>query len=101
MTNLASFLLPALVLLPVLGGLICWFAGSAGEKNRSAALLGLRAAVSWLVPTVDLLLVILLLFIGLDGETSFTFAKVCGLGFALNEVGCRIAADQGAGQGPH
>ncbi len=89
MTNFASFLLPVLVLLPVLGGLICWFAGSAGEKNRSAALLGLRAAVSWLVPTVDLLLVILLLFIGLDGETSFTFAKVCGLGFALSLDGLR------------
>lgn len=89
MTNFASSLLPALVLLPVLGGLVCWFAGSAGEKDHRSDLLGLRAAVSWLVPTIELLLVILLLFIGLDGETEFCFARVCGLGFALSLDGLR------------
>ena len=79
MTSFASVLLPTLVLLPVLGGLVCWFAGESGRLN-------LRAFTSWLVPTVELLLVIILLMQGIEGETRFAFPGVCGLGlgFALD-----------------
>ena len=66
--SMASFLLPVLVLLPVLGGLVCWFSGTAGEKRGDARLLRLRDGTGWLVPTAILLLVVFLLINGFEDE---------------------------------
>ena len=85
----ASALLPVLVLLPVLGGLVCWFAGTEGEKRESAQLLRLRAVTSWLVPTLELLLVFLLLCLGFAGEIRFVFPGLCGLGLGFSLDGLR------------
>ena len=76
--TLSSLLLPVLVLLPVLGGLICWFAGK-----------GLRALTSWVVPTVELLLVILLAILGFGAPIRFAFPGVCGLGLGFTLDGLR------------
>ena len=102
MTEFASFLLPVLVLLPVLGGLICWFAGTAAERGANGNHYSFsdgshaghpgaatRALVSWLVPTVELLLVVLLLLIGFRDEISFSFPAVCGLGLGFRADGLR------------
>ena len=77
--SFASFLLPAMVLLPLLGGLVCWFAGTANRPK-------LRAYTSWLVPTAVLLMVLVLLLNGFEKEICFTFPRLCGfgLGFALD-----------------
>ena len=85
----ASFLLPVLVLLPVLGGLICWFSGTTGEKRGDARLLKLRTCTSWLVPTLVLLLVLVLLLIGFDEKICFAFPGVCGLGLGFSLDGLR------------
>ena len=76
--TLSSILLPVLVLLPVLGGLICWFAGKA-----------LRALTSWIVPTAELLLVILLAIPGFAAPIRFDFPGVCGLGLGFTLDGLR------------
>ena len=76
--TLSSILLPVLVLLPVLGGLICWFAGKA-----------LRALTSWIVPTAELLLVILLAIPGFAAPIRFDFLGVCGLGLGFTLDGLR------------
>ena len=88
-TSFASSLLPVLVLLPVLGGLLCWFTGVAGEEKKRSGLLGLRALVSWLVPTAELLLVIWLLLLGPNGDIHYAFPRICGLGFSLRLDGLR------------
>ena len=88
MTSFANICLPILVLLPVLGGLICWFAGEIGE-DHSPSLVKVRGLVSWLVPTIDLILVIFLLINGFGSEISFTFANVCGLGLGFKLDGLR------------
>ena len=87
--NFASCLLPVLVLLPILGGLVCWFSGTAGDRRSDARLLRLRAYTSWLVPTVILLLVLILLLIGFDEEIRFAFPRVCGLGLGFTLDGLR------------
>ena len=106
-----STLLPVLVLLPVLGGLACWFTGTAGDRqkarlagerpetgdaghtgSRTPGLLKLRAAVSWLVPTAELLLVILLMTDAraASGNIRFAFPEVCGLGLGFTVDGLRL-----------
>ena len=87
--TISSILLPVLVLLPVIGGLVCWFAGTAGERADDAGLLRIRAAVSWLIPTGELLLVIFLLFQIPQGPIGFTFPAVCGLGLGFSLDGLR------------
>ncbi len=87
--TISSILLPALVLLPILGGLVCWFSGTSGEKTGNVSLLQLRAVTSWVVPTVDLLLVIILLLIGFGQEIRFDFPGVCGLGMGFTLDGLR------------
>ena len=87
-----AILLPVLVLLPVLGGLLCWFTGTAGDRQGSAGLKKLRAAVSWLVPTAELLLVILLMTDAraASGNIRFAFPEVCGLGLGFTVDGLRL-----------
>ena len=87
--TVSSIILPVLVLLPVLGGLVCWFAGTAGDRRADPRLLRLRALVSWLVPTVILLLVLLLLLLGFEDEIRFAFPRVCGLGLGFTLDGLR------------
>ena len=87
--SMASFLLPVLVLLPVLGGLVCWFSGTAGEKRGDARLLQLRDGTGWLVPTAILLLVVFLLINGFEDEIRFAFPGVCGLGLGFTLDGLR------------
>ena len=87
--TISSILLPVLVLFPVIGGLVCWFAGTAGERADDAGLLRIRSAVSWLIPTVELLLVIFLLFQIPQGLIGFTFPAVCGLGLGFSLDGLR------------
>lgn len=93
MTNTASVLLPVLVLLPVAGGLVCWFSGTAAERrpeaDGAASLLRIRAAVSWLVPTVNLLLVLFLLRFCSEGDLRFSFPGVMGLGLGFTLDGLR------------
>ncbi len=88
-TSLASSLLPALVLLPVLGGLLCWLFGAPGDKHRDRGLLALRTVISWLTPTLTLLLVLWLLLLGPTGDIAYSFPRVCGLGFSLRLDGLR------------
>ena len=85
MNTALSVLLPALVLLPVLGGLACWFTGARGDRICDETLLRVRAIVSWSVPTAELLMVLLLLPKA-GSELAFAFPRVCGLGmgFALD-----------------
>ena len=89
MTNLPSILLPILVLLPVLGGLLCWVFGTRGEKKRRYDWIRFRGLVSWFVPTVELLLVILLLMLGFDRPIRFDFPETCGLGLGFTLDGLR------------
>ncbi len=89
MINISSFLLPVLVLLPVVGGLVCWFSGSIGEKENRESMLCVRAVTSWLIPSVELLLVIALLLIGFDQEIRYDFPGVCGLGIGFTLDGLR------------
>lgn len=76
--NLSSIFLPVLVLLPVLGGLVCWFA-----PKR------IRAITSWVIPTIELLLVVLLAALGFKGPVRFDFPGVCGLGLGFTLDGLR------------
>ena len=87
--TVSSILLPVLVLLPVFGGLICWFAGTAGDRTGSVLLLRVRAAASWLIPTAELLLVIFLLLRIRYGPIGFVFPEVCGLGLGFSLDGLR------------
>ena len=87
--TVSSILLPVLVLLPVFGGLICWFAGTAGDRTGSVLLLRVRASASWLIPTAELLLVIFLLLRIRYGPIGFVFPKVCGLGLGFSLDGLR------------
>ncbi|MER2235363.1 MAG: complex I subunit 5 family protein, partial [Candidatus Limivicinus sp.] len=80
--SFASFLLPAMVLLPLLGGLVCWFAGTANRPK-------LRAYTSWLVPTAVLLMVLVLLLNGFEKEICFTFPRLCGFGLGFTLDGLR------------
>ena len=87
--TVSSILLPVLVLLPVFGGLICWFAGTAGDRTGSVLLLRVRASASWLIPTAELLLVIFLLLRIRYGPIGFVFPEVCGLGLGFSLDGLR------------
>ena len=87
--TIASFLLPVRVLLPVLGGLVCWFSGTEGEKQGETQLLHVRALTSWLVPTIELLAVLGLVLTGFRQEIRFDFSGVCGLGLGFTLDGLR------------
>ena len=91
-----SFLLPLMVLLPVLGGLLCWFFGKFGDENegrsdpqRRKGFLRVRAAVSWIIPAAVLGIVICLAGTAVSAGLQFSFPKVCGLGLGFTMDGLR------------
>ena len=80
--------LPVLVLLPILGGIVCWMLGRAGEIRKQEFLCRTRSAVCILTVLAEWLITVLLIQ-SRGAGLQFMFPNLFGLGIGFELDGLR------------